>query len=476
MDSEKRGYNVNKKVSIRGKNKVLKKEKILVVDDDTSVLDYFCKILKKLGYSCVCSSSTNEAFSMLDNEMFDLVIVDYLLPDTNGFTFLKKVKETNPDIEVIMMTGLQDTKNAIEALRLGAYDYLLKPFQTEEAKIAIERALEHHSLIIEQKNYKKELENKIKEATENLNKINNELKQTKEYLEQLLNISVDGIFILDPNFNIIYANYGASNILDYPSKELVGQHLSKIFTGGKEEIQYIKQILISKKNIQNYETELQRKNKTQVPVNISLSSITTENNQIHSILAIFKDITTQKNLENELKEMSIKDSLTDLYNQRYFYDRLESEIERAKRQRHPLSLLLFDIDQFKTYNDCHGHLEGDKVLKAVGKIVKDCTREHVDISFRYGGDEFTVILPETDEEQAIHVAERIRTSFESKKFNKLTLSIGVITYKEIFSTRSFIRFADNCMYNAKRAGGNRVFVFKITDKNNKGNKTNDKTN
>ncbi len=435
-------------------------EKILIIDDDTVILELFDTFLKDLKHPFVCTTSPKNALSILSKETFALAIVDYLMPEMNGLSLLKKIKEKSDDIEVIIMTGLHDVKNAIEALRLGAYDYILKPFQIEEIKIAIKKALEHRSLIIAHKNHEEELKQRIHEATQQLKNINKELKETKEYLEQLLNTSVDGIFILTPSFQINYANQGALHILDYKENEIKEKNLSIILSGTKEESKYIQQIIREKGEIQNYETEFIRKNKTQVPVNISFSCLKKDNQKIHSILAIFKDITTQKDLENKLKEMSIKDGLTDLYNQRYFYNRLESEIERAKRQRHPLSLLLFDIDQFKTYNDCHGHLMGDKVLKAIGQIVKQCTREHVDIGFRYGGDEFTVILPETDANQALLVADRIRTSFEAKKFNNLTLSIGVIAYKENFSIRSFIRLADNCMYNAKRSGGNRVKLFK----------------
>lgn len=459
MKQNRRGKNNPEFVSKKKKNNSPPNEKILIVDDDITILEIFKTFLKDLSFAFVCTSSPKEGLSLLSKESFSLVIVDYLMPEMDGLQFLKKVKEKNIELEIIMMTGLQDVKNAIEALRLGAYDYILKPFSLEEIKISIKRALEHRSLIISQKNHEQELEKRIQEATEQLKNTNRELKETKEYLEQLLNTSVDGIFILSPTFQINYANRGALNILDFKEDEIKNKHLSTILAGTKEESKYIQQMIYEKECIQNYETEFIRKNKKQVPVNISFSCLKKEKKLIHSILAIFKDITTQKDLENKLKEMSIKDSLTDLYNQRYFYDRLESEIERAKRQRHPLSLLLFDIDQFKTYNDCHGHLEGDKVLKAVGQIVKECTREHVDMGFRYGGDEFTVILPETDTTQALLVAERIRASFEAKKFNKLTLSVGVISYKEKFTVRSFIRFADNCMYNAKRSGGNRVNIF-----------------
>lgn len=460
MKKNKIEKNILKNVSFQKQNKLSEKENIIVIDDDILILELFKTFLKNSGYLITYTTSPKEAFSYITKKDFSLAIVDYLMPEMDGLEFLKKVKEKRNDIEVIIMTGLQDVKKAIEALRLGAYDYILKPFQIDEIKIAIKRALEHHSLIIAQKKHEEELKQYIYEATEQLKITNQALIETKEYLEQLLNTSVDGIFILNPLFQINYVNQGASHILDFTKSELIDKNLSSVLAGSKEESKYIHQMLREKGSIQNYETEFIRKNKTQVPVNISFSCFRKESQKIHSILAIFKDITTQKDMENKLKEMSIKDSLTDLYNQRYFYTRLESEIERAKRQRHPLSLLLFDIDQFKTYNDCHGHLMGDKVLKAVGQIVKECTREHVDTGFRYGGDEFTVILPETDASQATLVADRIRISFQEKKFDDLTLSIGVIAYKENFSIRSFIRFADNCMYNAKRSGGNQVNIFK----------------
>lgn len=456
---------------ILGKGEENSKEKILVIDDDKYMIEYFKNFLPESGYNFYGTTSPREALSMLAKEPFNLAIVDYLMPEMDGLQFLKKAKERNPDIEVIIMTGLQDVKTAIEALRLGAYDYITKPFSIEEIKIAIKRAVEHYTLIIEKKNYEQKLEQKIKDATKQLENINRELRETKEYLERLLNTSVDGIFILTPNFNVNYANQGALNILNINEKEILGENLSTFLSGSKEETKYINQLLSETGRIQNYETELICKDKKQVPVNISFSTFKKNSKRIHSILAIFKDITTQKKLESQLTEMSIKDGLTDLYNQRYFYERLESEIERAKRQRYPLSLILFDIDQFKTYNDCYGHLEGDKVLKAVGQIVRQCTREHVDIGCRYGGDEFTVILPETDEAQALLVADRIRATFASKKFDNLTISIGVITYKEKFSTRAFIRFADNCMYDAKHSGGNCVKVFK-TDKGKKNEQKN----
>jgi two-component system cell cycle response regulator len=118
---------------------------------------------------------------------------------------------------------------------------------------------------------------------------------------------------------------------------------------------------------------------------------------------------------DKLKRLSITDGLTKLYNSRYFYNQLKAEIDRTSRYQRPLSLLLLDIDQFKEYNDSFGHLEGDKVLVRLGQAIKSCLRK-MDSAYRYGGEEFTVILPETEGDEAATVAERIRSCVAIEKF------------------------------------------------------------
>jgi diguanylate cyclase (GGDEF)-like protein/PAS domain S-box-containing protein len=160
----------------------------------------------------------------------------------------------------------------------------------------------------------------------------------------------------------------------------------------------------------------------------------------------------------ELQELSIRDDLTRLYNKRYFNQKLKAEFVRARRQKRPLCILLFDLDNFKVYNDAEGHLEGDKVLRQTSEIVLRNIRDHVDSGFRYGGDEFTIILPESREEEALAVAERIRSHVEKANQGRVTLSIGVVEYKDDYDIVSMIRYADRAMYTAKNKGGNRIHV------------------
>ena len=165
---------------------------------------------------------------------------------------------------------------------------------------------------------------------------------------------------------------------------------------------------------------------------------------------------------DELKKLSITDGLTQLYNSRYFYAQLKGEIERFNRYGHNLSLLLLDIDNFKAYNDTYGHLEGDKILVRLGRIIKSCLRK-MDTAYRYGGEEFTIILPGTHGEEASTVAERLRTAVVAEDFTSgrntkvdITISIGVTQYRHEEKISSFVQRADQAMYKSKQAGRNKV--------------------
>ena len=183
-----------------------------------------------------------------------------------------------------------------------------------------------------------------------------------------------------------------------------------------------------------------------------------------------QDITERKIVEDELREsekryreLSITDSLTKLFNSRHFFRQLRQEIERAKRYEEPLSLILLDIDNFKGYNDTYGHLEGDRVLAVLAEVIRETLRS-ADSAYRYGGEEFTVILPETEGENALLVAERLRKCFEETVLSPLprsevhmTVSVGVTQYIPGEEDSVLIKRADSAMYTAKTSGKNRVY-------------------
>ncbi len=434
-------------------------ERILILDDEVAILDLLEQYLQMEGFECVLTSTAEAALQELEQHDFAILMSDLGLPDMDGLEVVRRAHKTNSAMGIIVITGFSEVSAAVNAMRAGADDYLVKPMDFNQISVSVAKAMEKRALILENRRHQEDLEMRIAAATQDLESTNSELIRTKEYLENLLHSTIDAIITCNHAGEISFLNEGALQMLGYFQDEFVGQPVEALFANGAKEVGALRRIVRGDRPLQSYESEFCHRDGHSIPVSLSVSLVHDADGHIVSWLAIGKDITEQKRLGQELRELSIKDALTNMYNHRHFYDRLESEIERARRQQHPLSLLLIDLDQFKPYNDSHGHLAGDEVLRSMGRVIEECTREHVDLGFRYGGDEFTIILPEADENQALVIAERIRTVFKQQNFEGISVSVGVMSFQKDQSLEEFVQCADAMMYEAKRSGGNRVCMF-----------------
>jgi len=177
-------------------------------------------------------------------------------------------------------------------------------------------------------------------------------------------------------------------------------------------------------------------------------------------------IIREQQLIKKLEHLSNCDPLTELYNRRYFDQKIKEELHRAQRQNYSIFLIMLDVDNFKSYNDRHGHQQGDQLLVTVGAILHKSTRADVDLIFRHGGDEFSVITPHINREQVSMVGERIIKSFAQKNFDNTGLSLGIAEFiprncdidEDVLN---LVAQADKALYQAKANGRNRM-VFAPT--------------
>ena len=187
----------------------------------------------------------------------------------------------------------------------------------------------------------------------------------------------------------------------------------------------------------------------------------------HILVNIISISIGNSHMFQEIKTLSLTDAMTSLHNYRYFEDRLKEELNRAKRHKKNVSLMILDIDHFKNYNDTLGHQAGDEVLRTIGKILKKTIRDE-DIVARYGGEEFCIILPGIEKKGIPILGERVRKKVESEKFFKeevqpggqMTISIGTATFPEDAKNFSkLVEKADKALYKAKNAGRNQLKVY-----------------
>lgn len=182
------------------------------------------------------------------------------------------------------------------------------------------------------------------------------------------------------------------------------------------------------------------------------------------LLAKLNRVIREQSLMLELEKKSISDALTNLYNRRHFDSKIVEEFHRSVRQGYSAFLVLIDIDYFKGYNDTYGHQSGDNLLTTFGNILLGCLRRGVDFAFRYGGDEFALILTQISPDQAIKVLERMMSNYNSYNFGETTLSCGIGEFKRHVNISwnddisDFIRTVDKALYKAKDKGKNQIVV------------------
>lgn len=290
---------------------------------------------------------------------------------------------------------------------------------------------------------------------------------------ELIAICPDPVIGVRPDGIISVFNPAAERLLGFSAGQVVDKMNIKAIYPGQQEAREIMRMLLGDDmggsgRLEGYETSVVSSAGIRIPIRLS-AALLNDGDARRGSIGFFHDMTQQKLLEATLKKQSITDDLSGLYNQRHFYAQVGREMTRTKRYGGELSLICIDLDGFKLLNDQLGHLEGDKIVRIIGQLLEQCTRDS-DQAFRYGGDEFMVLLPNTSPESARAMADRIRSSFNLEcKYSPeyidengvlVSMSLGIATTRGEEPVDHFIQQADMAMYRAKQSGGNAAKVFR----------------
>jgi diguanylate cyclase (GGDEF)-like protein/PAS domain S-box-containing protein len=272
--------------------------------------------------------------------------------------------------------------------------------------------------------------------------------------------SVKDLAILSTDVHgyVIKNSAGAEAVFRIPRQEILGQDVLTLFANPKYQHELAR--FMSTPDIPTLERNRIPQTIQTLDRFLDMTVQRVYDPEKHTIgfLFIARDVTDTVLLQEKLEALTITDELTGLYNQRSFFSTLGGEIERARRVNSRLSLCLFDLDSFKKFNDTHGHLLGSQVLKETADLLRRNVRSNMDSCYRYGGDEFIVIMSHTPASAAMVVAERVRVQLHEHFRGQISASLGIAEYSEGLDARKLMVKADQAMYAAKQKGGNQIVI------------------
>jgi len=429
------------------------KERILIIDDNESMCRSLRLIFEKKGYETETAGTGREAIEKVQGSFFNLALLDIKLPDTEGTELLPPLKETHPDMAVILVTGHASLKTAVQALNNGASGYITKPLDMDEVLSKARDVLEKQRLVMENRRLLQEVQRELAERK----RVEEALRESEEKYRSVFEASPVGIGIADLEGNVLTSNPSMLELTGYTLEELQTTKLGITYVDPDERKRLL-EALQQLGRVRDWEVRLKRKDGTVYCALLNVDQMELRGQKI--LLTTARDITERKRTEEQLAYMATHDPLTGLPNRMLFNDRLTVALAHAQRNRQKLAVVLLDLDHFKDVNDTLGHSVGDKLLQAVGERLTNLLRKSDTIA-RMGGDEFMLILPEIARvEDTARVAQKVLESFrEPFVFDgheaRITTSIGIAIYpNDGEDADTLMRDADMAMYRAKVQGRN----------------------
>ncbi|QBP42639.1 two-component system response regulator [Paenisporosarcina antarctica] len=425
------------------------KVNVLLVDDLPENLLALEAVLGDMNYNLIRAYSGEESLKCLLKNEFAVILLDVQMPGLNGFEtaqIIKSRKKTK-DNPIIFKTVISMPENVDTGYFVGAIDYIFKP-DVLNSKIEgfsfinqNNKGLEAQTALVLEKTHD------LEKSNQELSDITLQLRRTEALAKIVRDTSMDTIITYNETFDILTVNPAVKRMFGYEESELIGEKLRKL----------IPDLLLAEEFghevDKRFEVTGLRNDESIFPAEIQLGMVHLEDHVIYACTV--RDISELKQQREALEHQALHDSLTSLPNRILLYDRLEQGILLAKNERNPLSLILIDLDHFKTINDTLGHHYGDLMLKEVGSRLSDLVRV-TDTVARLGGDEFVVFLPMTSQEQTLEMANKIISAIEqpfilNNHILSIRLSQGIVFFPDHGeNVETLMKRADIAMYTAKR--------------------------
>lgn len=450
------------------------KGNILLVDDLPENLQLLSDLLIKLGYTVRSVTSGRMALKTVKVKQPDVIFLDVKMPEMDGYQVCQALKadENLRQIPIIFISALNDVFDKVKGFQCGAIDYITKPFQVEEvvARLESQLTIQRQQRLLEQEIIKRRDAEEV-------------LYQSRALLSSILNSSLDGIAALEAlrepqtgeikDFRCLVVNPILAKVFDRTREDMIGKViLRRLLNRIQPELFY--------RFVKIVETGESLEQDIYYPVGDSYWYHFVAVRLGDGFAITIRDITGRKKIElalqeanQKLKELANLDSLTQIANRRCFDARLQKEWQVLAEQKRPLTLIIFDLDGFKLYNDHYGHLAGDDCLVQISQAVYKYTRHQdlrrpIDLVARYGGEEFVVLLSGKDLATGIQVTQRIQQAIYhleipheySNVREIVTVSLGIasIIPRLEVPPNYLIELADQALYDAKQQGRDRYCI------------------